>query len=968
MRAGAYTIHQSLTAEAAAVLKLALALARRRGHAQVTPLHVAFALLTGPSAAACAQPPLAAAFSPSSSPAAPYGLLKRACLRSHPAPGAAAQHPLQCRALELCFNVALNRLPTSGPHSPPSSAAHFASSLIQPSPTLSNALVAALKRAQANQRRGCETALMPPPSSSSSSPPPPPPPPIPPHFFLDPTGIAAGGGKGGGRFALWPAQFLAAPGPDACSDDVRAVLEVMVRKEGRRGNPVVVGDSVSMAEAVAGELLRRLERGDVPAELAGAHLLKLQLSYVHVRLMSRADVDARAAELRRSVEAVQLQRGGGLVVYVGDLRWALDEEPSEHHHATASSYSPVEHMVAELGRLLDDLRATRGRAWLVATASYQTYMRWQQRRRRPLESAWALQAVVVPTGSGTGLALNSLHSSSSSSSLPSASASPAMATAQQLGMAAGEPTAFPAARDEQDEAQLLLCTECSRNYEREASLVKAEAGAEGPRGSLPAWLVPDRPPADQTPHQREKYLIELKRKWSRLCRKLHLCAADPCPWWSGSCLLPGSQSKPSVAGFLGLEDLMEHGKSRTTSQWSPSPLPRWGPSPLMAPGCQGVGTALALGSHPLSDSATSDGRGDGSAAARELERRLRRNIPWQPGAVVAEIAEAAVAGRGGSDGGKGAWLYVKGSDRAAARRAATVIAETRCGSADRVVWADKSRFSCAEELCSDVVSRASEIGGEAFVVVVDDVENAPCDVADCLVAASKSGRVKDHRSGRELDLSGSVVILTTAKLTGGGGGGDGDVISLRLWSEDEAPSGGALKRKTESPQGECKRPRHDALDLNLNLCAEEDTDDEDDDGSDGAVPSDITHEGDSGDSSEHGHPHGLLESIAARVVTLDEEDGGAAATIRARLAGALAGQGRAHVDEAAVRALAAASGHFLEEVLERWAAEVLGPAAATVGNGGKGKAAVVLGLGPGGGAREAAGFMGSVLPSRVHVD
>ena len=56
----------------------------------------------------------------------------------------------------------------------------------------------------------------------------------------------------------------------------------------------------------------------------------------------------------------------------------------------------------------------------------------------------------------------------------------------------------------------------------------------------------------------EKYLIELKRKWSRLCRKLHLCAADPCPWWSGSCLLQGSQSKPSIAGFLGLEGLMEH--------------------------------------------------------------------------------------------------------------------------------------------------------------------------------------------------------------------------------------------------------------------------------------------------------------------------------------------------------------------------------------------------------------------------
>ncbi|TVU29817.1 hypothetical protein EJB05_21404, partial [Eragrostis curvula] len=54
-----------------------------RGNAQVTPLHVASAML-----------------------ASPQGLLRAACLRSH-------SHPLQCKALELCFNVALNRLPTS---------------------------------------------------------------------------------------------------------------------------------------------------------------------------------------------------------------------------------------------------------------------------------------------------------------------------------------------------------------------------------------------------------------------------------------------------------------------------------------------------------------------------------------------------------------------------------------------------------------------------------------------------------------------------------------------------------------------------------------------------------------------------------------------------------------------------------------------------------------------------------------
>ncbi|OEL30372.1 Protein SMAX1-LIKE 3 [Dichanthelium oligosanthes] len=83
MRAGGCTVQQSLAAEAAAVVKQGVSLARRRGNAQVTPLHVASAML-----------------------AAPAGLLRTACLRSH-------SHPLQCKALELCFNVALNRLPAS---------------------------------------------------------------------------------------------------------------------------------------------------------------------------------------------------------------------------------------------------------------------------------------------------------------------------------------------------------------------------------------------------------------------------------------------------------------------------------------------------------------------------------------------------------------------------------------------------------------------------------------------------------------------------------------------------------------------------------------------------------------------------------------------------------------------------------------------------------------------------------------
>ncbi|KAE8792403.1 hypothetical protein D1007_33009 [Hordeum vulgare] len=1010
MRAGAYTIHQSLTAEAAAVLKLAVGLARRRGHGQVTPLHVAFALLSS----ACSQPLACAATAPA------YGLLRRACLRSHSAVPP-AQHPLQCRALELCFNVALNRLPTSGPHSPPpSSAPPFASSLIQPNPMLSNALVAALKRAQANQRRGCVELQQPPPSpgpvqhqgaqqqqlqqpvlavkveldqliisilddpsvsrvmreagfssatvksnleeesalmmsSSSSSPPPPV---IPPHFFLDHSSIDGCG------FGMWPAQFLTSPpvAVPCCKEDVRAVLEVMVRKRGRRTNPVVVGDSVSMAEAVAGELLRCLERGEVPEELAGAHLLKLQLSYVHVRLMSRADVDAKAAQLRRSVDAVQR---GGLVVYVGDLRWALDEDPAgagaDH---TASSYSPVEHMVAELGRLLDDLRA-RCRVWLVATASYQTYMRCQHRRGQPsLESAWALQAVAVPTVSGTGLALNNLHSSSSPS-MPKAKAS-----GQQLGKSPMAMAAEPMALGSEQEDKMLLCSECNRSYEREASVVKQEAGTEGLRCSLPGWLVLDnKPPADhQMPHQ-GKHLIELKMKWSRLCTKLHLWRSqqhDPCSpscfvpglsappnsWWPSPCLLPSGQSTPSIAGFLGLEGLMEH--SRSSSRWSPpSPLPCPG---LMEPERLDVKTTLALGTLlPLSDTATSEGPAH-DGLAHELERRLRKTIPCQTAGTVAEIVEAVASSR--SYGRKGVCLFFKGSDHAAQHRAAVVIAETCCGSADQIIAADPKKYSCAEDFCSDVVSRACTLSCSRLVLVIPDVEHAPRHLVDYLVAESRCGCIKDHL-GRELKLSGSIIIFTTSEFANRAT----DVISLRLWTSS-SPADVKRKAEIEPPTRECKRARHGSgsdsghgIDLNINPCAGNDTDDD-------AVPSDITHES---DTREHGDLHHLLESVATGVLALDkgaDADQRAAAAIREVLVGALGRE--VHLDDEAAEALTAASQHFLDKVLWRWAVEVFEPAAAAalVENGGK---VVVLGMGPGGGA-QVSGFMGSALPSRVLVD
>ncbi|XAR60740.1 hypothetical protein NMG60_11034227 [Bertholletia excelsa] len=111
------TARQCLTQEAARALDDAVAVARRRSHAQTTSLHAVSALLAPPSSA-----------------------LREACSRAR---SAAYSPRLQFRALELCVGVSLDRLPTAkaSPEEPP----------------VSNSLMAAIKRSQANQRRDPDT-------------------------------------------------------------------------------------------------------------------------------------------------------------------------------------------------------------------------------------------------------------------------------------------------------------------------------------------------------------------------------------------------------------------------------------------------------------------------------------------------------------------------------------------------------------------------------------------------------------------------------------------------------------------------------------------------------------------------------------------------------------------------------------------------------------------------------------------
>ncbi|KAL1080413.1 hypothetical protein V6Z11_D10G293600 [Gossypium hirsutum] len=106
---------QCLMPEAATALDEAVAVARRREHTQTTSLHAVSALLSLPSSSSLS--------------------LRAACSRA----GNVAYPPRhQFRALELCVSVSLDRVP---------------SGQLTDDPPVSNSLMAAIKRSQANQRR-----------------------------------------------------------------------------------------------------------------------------------------------------------------------------------------------------------------------------------------------------------------------------------------------------------------------------------------------------------------------------------------------------------------------------------------------------------------------------------------------------------------------------------------------------------------------------------------------------------------------------------------------------------------------------------------------------------------------------------------------------------------------------------------------------------------------------------------------
>uniref|UniRef100_A0A2P2JPI7 Clp R domain-containing protein n=1 Tax=Rhizophora mucronata TaxID=61149 RepID=A0A2P2JPI7_RHIMU len=379
------TARQCLTPEAAHALDEAVSVARRRGHGQTTSLHAVSALLNLPSS-----------------------ILRDACARAR---NVAYSPRLQFKALELCLSVSLDRV---------------SASQLDDDPPVSNSLMAAIKRSQANQRRQPENfhlyhQISQQQSSASSiscikvelpnlilsilddpvvsrvfgeagfrsseiklaivrplprvfkfsrfkSPP----------LFLCNLSENLGTGPGPGRMGFnFPFQSYS--GFSNGDEDHRRIGEILSRNRGR--NPLLVGACAYDTLASFNEWLeKRKQQGILPVRLSGLGVICIESD---IATFVNENSDKCCIDLRfQDVDQFMKQSmGPGLVVNFGDLKTFV-----------SSSNDAVACIVENLTRLL---QLHGGKVWLIGAASNnETYVKFVG-KFPSIEKDWALQLLPI---------------------------------------------------------------------------------------------------------------------------------------------------------------------------------------------------------------------------------------------------------------------------------------------------------------------------------------------------------------------------------------------------------------------------------------------------------------------------------------------------------------------------------------------------------------------------------------------
>ncbi|XP_058187271.1 protein SUPPRESSOR OF MAX2 1 [Rhododendron vialii] len=772
MRAGLSTIQQTLTPEASSILSLSITEAGRRNHGQTTPLHVAATLLASPS-----------------------GFLRQACVRSHPN----SSHPLQCRALELCFSVALERLPTTA---------------AAPDPPISNALMAALKRAQAHQRRGCPEQQQQPllavkveleqlvisilddpsvsrvmreasfsspavkatieqslsnsnsqvglirPGSSLSN--------CNRNLYLNPK-LQQGSGNNSGQL-----------GKEG-GEEIKRVIDVLMRNKKR--NPVLVGNSEP--ESVVRELMRRIEKGEGFGEGEFKNVEVIQ-------------VGKKVKELGGVIEARMGRSGGGsVIVDLGDLKWLVEG---------GSGGDTGREAVAEVAEVVARFGGGGGKVSLIGTATCETYLRCQV-YFPSMENDWDLQAVPIASkspipGMFPRLGANGIFGSSVGSLTPLKNFPTATTPLLRHISENSDPT-----------RKTICCPHCSENYEQElAKLVaneyeksSSEVKSEAAQPPLPQWLKnakvlnTDTKSLDLSQTKGQETVFKQKsqdllKKWSDACLGLHpnfhhnlSCEKTtpirlPMAGLYNPNLVVRPQCQLKLQQTRNIGEVLQLNNNPVVNRTSEKPC-----SPPRSP----VGTDLVLGRTKISESAPEHRVKDllgcisfepqqyqvtkfANEVDADLFKKLLKGLTgkvWWQREAASQVASAVTNSKfgGGNRRGTGSkgdiWLLFVGPDRLGKKKMASVLSEQICGSHPVTICLGSRRDDEESEMNfrgKTAIDRIAEaVRRNPFsVILLEDIDQADTVVRGSIKRAMERGRLVDSH-GREINL-GNVIFVVTA--------------------------------------------------------------------------------------------------------------------------------------------------------------------------------------------------------------
>ncbi|XP_076954688.1 protein SMAX1-LIKE 6-like [Bidens hawaiensis] len=706
---------QCLAPEAVHALDEAVSVAHRRCHAQTSSLHAVSALLSLPS-----------------SP------LREACVRSR---NSAYASRVQFKALELCLGVALDRLSSTAQR--------------VDEPPVSNSLMAAIKRSQANQRRQQENFHLYQQMTSSS-----------PSSgcvstvkveiqnlilsILDDPVVSRVFGESGFRSSdiklsiLRPVhrQLLRGRGQPIFVFPFQGYLEtngihnrineILVKKPGKtRTNPLLVGPAAAETVRILVESLQKTRMrafSYTPTEITNVISIKHMIMNQNLLGLKIEEV---GNILKQSV-------GSGVMVEFGELNSLLDESVTDS----------VKVVVKKLGELV----ASHGaRVWLIGSAeNHETCIQFFN-KFPSVEHEWDLHVLPIRPAMPETFPKSSLMESfvpfGGFFSLPSDISSP-LRISNHFGS---------------------LCHICDDKFKLEVNDISkgvlTASVSDHHRSSLPSWLHSsqicemDAVQAQDDPAVVSAKIFGLQKKWHNICQRLH--QGEPYMQIFPKSTYTVGPRVPSVVGFQVNESTNQIARSSTESGCDTVSNSKKGKDPCVVCSLSGstasgnsVTTDLGVGPFDQKDS---------KLVYNLLLTRVGRQEEAF-GGVSQTIARCRA--RPGHNRA-GIWFGFVGPDKAGKKKTAVALAEVLLGGRENIICVDLS--------CCDFLNGCDrKLRGKNIVDYIADelikkplsvvfLENA--DVADTLTQqhlsrAASTGRFSDSH-GREVSISNAIFVLTS---------------------------------------------------------------------------------------------------------------------------------------------------------------------------------------------------------------